>query len=755
MLMGLDPGPRRTGAAWRCVTLLVAGVLGTYPATVRSQAPDQRRALDALRDTLQSITDTFALRERETTLLGFARRSASDPAFHARLGHIALRRGELSGASHLDHAAAEFRWAAKLAPQWPYAWLGVGYAEFALGGRLAAAGETASERRAVLSREAYSRAAQALARAVTLEPGFAPRLEELARRALRGGMQDHSVEKASVVRDALRRATAPASRAPRLLLALGRVERELHDSAALKTFASYLGTGENRALGLLELGRTQLLRGDLSGALRYLAAAADDDPVAVVEFRADLAPIASAEELAEFDRRRGSARADFVRRFWTSRDRLELRQDGERLAEHLRRLEVARREFLVVMSDSTDRLDDRGRILVRHGDPDDRASLLVPGVEPNESWRYGRDLVLHFASRQAPNDYRLVESVLDVPDARAASGGESGGATPVGQSLGSPAEQIFRSRSALSPIYGQVPPRRPEQVADVLSRERALGRRGIRIGTGSDSYRLRFAPELNAWGAVVVAGGVGAMPAVQVVFAIPGYAIEPASGAVGVVYPVRIRFVALDSAGTVIAAVDSVSRIVLGGPIPPNRSLVGRVAVPVRPGRLRVHAAVQYGERAGSEFGIDTILVPSPGGGELAGGDLLIGSDRSRIAVQLGDGADFRVAPGGVVRRSEGLGLAVEVFGLVPGSRANVRVLIADREGWGPDDQAALRWRPFPHRQAASEVVRSSGAGPIVSWRASLPLNRVAPGRYWLAVVITDPTGKVVRREARLEVETP
>ncbi|HLB53956.1 MAG TPA: GWxTD domain-containing protein, partial [Gemmatimonadales bacterium] len=554
--------PRRARATRSVIALL--SFLSGFSAGLLGQTPEQRREIDAFRDTLQSVTDTLALREREKRLLPFVRRARSDPAFHLSLGYLALRQGELGGASHLDEAASEFRLAASLAPQWPYAWLAVAYAEYTLGGRLGG-----SERRAMLARDAFSRATQAFARAVTLEPGFASRLEELARRAVRDG----SLNKAGVIREALRRATSAPLRGARLLLALGRVQRELGDTAALGTLAAYLATHDNRALGLVELGRTQLLRGDWSGAAAYLAGAVDDDPVAGAEYRADLASIASDSDLAEFDRRRGPARAEFLRRFWTVRDRLELRREGERLAEHLRRLAVARREFLVVMPDSTERFDDRGRIYVRHGDPDDRASYVVPGIEPNESWRYRRggaaraDLVLHFVARQAPNDYRLVESVVDVSNARGIpAAGKSRNAAPAseGLRLAETTEQLFRSRSALAPRYRQMPPSRPDQLADFLTWERALGRRGIRVAASSDSYVLHFARDLDAWGALLVAGGSGARPMIQVVFAIPGYRIEPATGAAGVVYPVRVRFAALDSLGNLVASVDSTAWIELG-----------------------------------------------------------------------------------------------------------------------------------------------------------------------------------------------
>ena len=744
-------GPRTV--AWMARarrSLLSAAVLGSLPGAAAAQTVDQRRAIDAFRDSLETVTDSLPLRAGESRLLLAARKARADPMVHLRLAHLALRQGDLGGASHYDDAASEFKWSTQLAPSWPYAWYGLGLAEFALGAR-ANAGR---DRRSVLTRDAWSRSTQAFARAASLEPAFAVRLEDLARRAQR----ERDAGRLDVIREALRRAALEnrGGRNPRIVLALGRVQRETGDSGALRSFQEYLASGDDRALALIELGRTRLLRGDLAGQAEYLDGAALDDPVAVAEYRADLLPIASDAELADFDLRRGAAREEMLRHFWSVRDRLELRADGDRLAEHLRRMRVARREFLLTSVDGSERFDDRGRIFVRHGDPDDRASFTIPGVEPNESWRYRRgtsDMVLHFVARQAPNDFRLVESVLDVSDVRTmiGQGTPGGGAGEAALS----AEQLLRSRAALSPLYQRLPGGRPEQVADYLARERALGRRSIQIGSLSDSYVLRFPRELDAWGRLVVAGGSGAQPAVQVLFAIPGYAIEPATGAAGIVYPVRVRFVALDTAGTVVASVDTVIHLEPGGRIAANRSLVGRVVVPLLPGRLIARAAVQYGEQGGSTFEVDTLDVPAPGGGRLAMGDLLVGTKRGRLPIELGGGPPIGYSPGGVLHRGDGMDVAVELFGLAPGGSATVRLWVA------PDDLADVgrpdpsRWRPFPDGDAEAVVRRAPGADPIVRWRASLSLKKLKPGSWTLAIVAEDQSGHTARREAALTVAVP
>jgi GWxTD domain-containing protein len=711
-----------------------------------AQSVEQRRTLDAFRDSLSSVTDSAVLAGQEARLMAVVRKNRNDAFLHLRLGQLALRQADVGGPSHYDDAASEFNWSTELAPQWPYAWYGLGLSEFALGARAEETGVT-------LTRDAWTRAADAFAHAVALEPGLAPRLEELARQALRA----RAALRAGVIRDALIRAVhdVRGQREGRLMLALGRVQRDMGDSTARATFAAYLANGEDRGLALLELGRTRLLSGDLDGASDYLEGLTTDDPGAVAEARNDFLPIASDAQLADFDLRHGSARADMVRRFWTTRDRVELRPEGSRLAEHLRRLAIARQEFVFTGEDGVERPDDRGRVFIRHGEPDDRASFTLPGVEPNESWRYRRgssDMVLHFSARHGPKDFRLIESVLDVTDVRSSVGLDPSSIVDVSSAS---SEQLLRSRSALAPLYQQRPAGNAEQVTDFLARERALGRRGIQLGTLTDSYTLRFPIELNSWGHYAVGGGSGSEPAVQVLFAIPGYAIEPASGTVGFVYPVRVRFVALDTAGNVVASVDSTIRIEPGDRIAANRSLVGQIAIPVRPGRLTVQAAIQYGNEAGTAFGVDTVTVPSPGSGVLALGDLLVGTRRGRLVVPLGDGTQLAMQPGGVARRSDGVDLAVEVFGLAPGAVADLRLYLTPRGGAEAGPNASPQWRLFPDRRATARVTRRPGGGPIARWRVALPLQKLKAGSWLLAVVATDLAGHEVRREAPLTVLVP
>ena len=207
------------------------------------------------------------------------------------------------------------------------------------------------------------------------------------------------------------------------------MEREVGDGdSALAAFNGYLDRGENRGLGLLEVARTDFLMGRFDGVTPYFEGAASDDSATVAGYRADLATIAPDSVLREFDQQRGEQRARYLRRFWSQRDRAELRADGERLREHYRRLFYARKNFQLTTNnrhyDIVERyrsgsrdFDDRGVIYIRHGEPSSRASYAAPGLEPNESWRYARpdgDLIFHFIAREDVQDFKLVESLFDV-----------------------------------------------------------------------------------------------------------------------------------------------------------------------------------------------------------------------------------------------------------------------------------------------------------------------------------------------------
>ncbi|MCU0621252.1 MAG: hypothetical protein MUC69_07105, partial [Gemmatimonadales bacterium] len=278
----------------RLLPLLAVGALVAGP--LAAQAPDERAALEAFRDSLAGTLDSVGLLTLEKKLIAQAKEDRTDPMLHLRLGFLALRLGELSGSSHYDDAASEFQWAIDLRPEWPYPWFGMGLAELGLGDSKVS---VVAGLQTMFGKDALTRSANAFARSAQVDPSFVLGLVELSNTALRQRVN----VRLQVALDALRlSAGTEAARHPDVLLARGRVERRIGDpDSALAAFAALAVATDSAPIARFELGRTRLWRGDVGGSADYLAAAEADDSVVVSLFRLDLQPLTSDSALGDFD----------------------------------------------------------------------------------------------------------------------------------------------------------------------------------------------------------------------------------------------------------------------------------------------------------------------------------------------------------------------------------------------------------------------------------------------------------------------
>jgi tetratricopeptide (TPR) repeat protein len=217
--------------------LLALVVLGLAPA-LAGQTPEQRLALETWRDSLATVDDTIALARLEAATIEVASRDRDNPVLHLRLGFLAFRLGELSGANrHYENAAGEFEWAAELQPTWPYPWYGLGQAELALGEHDAIAIENIRQQ---LGKDYLSKAARAFARAALADPGFGRAAIDLANTALVQRIRP----RLGVALEAVRLAARAAPDRADVQLARGRVEREVGDpDSARAAFLAYVAVG--------------------------------------------------------------------------------------------------------------------------------------------------------------------------------------------------------------------------------------------------------------------------------------------------------------------------------------------------------------------------------------------------------------------------------------------------------------------------------------------------------------------------------
>jgi GWxTD domain-containing protein len=711
-------------------------------------------ALERFRDSLAATSDSSGLLAVEKRMIDSTKADRNNALLHLKLGFLSLRLGDLGGQAHYDDAASEFQWAIDLQSNWPYGWYGMGLAEYGVGDSQVS---FITGLKTMLGKDALTRSAAAFAKSAEVDPAFVRGLVDLANTALRQRVNI----KLGVALESLRRAAkTSAGGDPEVMLARGRVEREVGDGdSALAAFQGYVDKGPDRALGLLEVARTLFLLGRFDGGAPYYEGAAMDDSAAVAGYRADLATIASDSVLREFDQERGIRRANYLRHFWDQRDRAELRAMGERLREHYRRLFYARKNFQLASTnrhyDIVERFrsgsrdfDDRGVIYLRHGEPTQRASYAAPGLEPNESWRYSRpegDLIFHFIAREDVQDFKLVESLFDVlgfSDAVKLQGN-----TYFGASDNEMAEQLMLSREQLAPIYRRLQASGHMSSGRYQTEERRVGQESIALGTTSDSYELHFSKELKARWEVLGVGHDSSTHLVQVAYAIPGSSLEPVTVTRGYLYSVRLRFVAMDSRGEVVASLDTTRHFVAPAPVPPNEHLVGRVATPVPPGELQYRLALQQGEVAGMTIPRDSIRVGPVSPAALGLSDLVLGSRSANLSWRRPGNDTVLFNPLRTYRRSEEMELFYEVEGMRP-IPYTVELAVRKKGGGG-----GLFRKIFGGGGAALRLKFDEQATtPNVSTHRTLKLDRLKPGNYVLEVVVTDAEGRKDRRTQEFQV---
>jgi GWxTD domain-containing protein len=744
--------PFRSCSRFVC-TILTLTLISILPPAARGQDPADRVELERFRDSLAATSDSNGLLALEKRLIQSAKADRNNGVLHLKLGFLSLRLGELGGHSHYDDAASEFQWAIDLQPSWPYAWYGMGLAEYGVGDSQVS---FVTGLKTMLGRDALTRSAIAFAKSAEVDPSFARGLVDLANTALRQRVNI----KLGVALDALRRAgQTTAGDDPEVLLARGRVEREVGDGdSARAAFNGYLQHGPNQSLGLLELARTEFLLGRFDGLRPYYQGAASDDTATVAGYRADLATIASDSIMHEFDQQRGPYRASYLKRFWSRRDHLELRNEGERLREHYRRLFYARKNFQLTSNnrhyDIVERyrsgsrdFDDRGVIYIRHGEPSSRASYAAPGLEPNESWRYSRadgDLIFHFIAREDVQDFKLVESLFDVlgfSDAVKLQAQNDGAATHA------MAEQLMLSREQLSPIYRRLHGAGHMSTGRYQTEERRAGQESIALGTTTDSYELRFPLQLKAQTNVLAVGTDSGKPQVQITYAIAGSSLEPVTVTRGFLYTVRLRFVATDRRGEVVSSLDTTRHFVAPEPVPPQEHLVGRVAANVPAGQLTYRLAIQQGEAAGVTRPRDSVRVGPVTSTALGLSDLVLGSRSANLAWRRTPDDTVLFNPLRTYRRNEEMELYYEIDGLRP-TPYTVELSVKKKGGGG-----GLFRKIFGGSGAAIRLkFQEQATTSRVTTHRRLQLDRLKAGEYVLEVQVTDADGRKDRRRQEFRV---
>ncbi|MDZ7376102.1 MAG: GWxTD domain-containing protein [candidate division KSB1 bacterium] len=170
-----------------------------------------------------------------------------------------------------------------------------------------------------------------------------------------------------------------------------------------------------------------------------------EDAVLLDELFDELKVILSPFELNQFEAANSAQKKVLMKKFWKQHDPDPSTPENERLMEHFRRVMFARDNFHFT---APPYYDDRGKIYIKYGPPDDRYNSQVGSLpaKDNESWSYEsieKGLVFDFVSESGY--YRLVDDLSEA----ALPGYDFNSRLAV-------ASQLYQQRSHMSAAYSEL-----------------------------------------------------------------------------------------------------------------------------------------------------------------------------------------------------------------------------------------------------------------------------------------------------------
>jgi hypothetical protein len=756
---------------------LALAVALLLPATTAAQDRDQREAIWRWHDSLQQITDTTHLRSLHRMHLALADSAEGEPMAELRLGAVTLRLAEVSGDARLvDQAARGFTGVTEDHPDWPLGWTGLAQAELAE----ARSGSSVTFGLAqMFGLDPEAKIVAMYLRGAGADSSLFEGIADLSRRALRGRVEVEEQVALRVLRGIPARAMA---RSPEIALLRSRLEREIGEKdSAIAVIERAARLHDDDPLILRAQAQMRFVVGRPDGAgpwYRGLERARDE---ALARFERDLQMVVPDSIMARLRGSRPGLRAELIREFWRSQDPDGLPTHDDRLAEHYRRLEFARHNYVrpsverAVAEFELDTLgiavfDPRGEMILRHGTPRVRTSigdhggpdvevtLRIIGMPANESWAYtgpdGVDRFYHFVKPARSDDFRSVESILDIlayseqfkrfrPDVSPLVAGDTTHRTILvhGAELVSiVAQELLVSRHQLSPLYAAMIDEGMDSADSTQALERVIGREALTV---EYTYELGFEMPLDAAVDILAVGSDQHGPIMQVAFAISGADLTPQSMPRGVVYPIRMRIAVVDGAGRIVSQVDTTRGFLSPARLRPSQQLVGQLPVRVPPGQYRVRVALEA-ERRGY-LSRPTMVELTAGRETLTLSDVSIGVRSVPIQWRSPTADTAWANPRGRYRADEELQLYFEIGGLADGTRYRTQIAIDRVEaGTGTGCEAA--------GTALTLSFDGEHPGRVAREQRAVSLDRLRPGNYLMAVTISTESGARATRCRRFTV---
>ena len=298
-------------------------VLPAQDAPYRTQLKDLCEALDSA----GSVPRVEQIKARWDAPKDNPVERLGDAYAELRLGALTTDRDDLTTAwEHFDQVV-------RVHPDWPYARLGLAKAALEIYSRRYPMPAMYDD---VVGGTHYDGYVIEMKRLLKEEPTFEPAISWLTETL---GAEGDREEPGAVL--ALLRYAADSAGVtnPGIQLILARAARLKGDAPqSVRRVDAYLKEGGDEGVGDLEMARSLAWMGELeNGAIEYMAGAQVQTNEARAAYRLDLSWVATTRELARYDSLPADSVGAWIGHFWGKRDVQELRPDGSRLQEHLRR----------------------------------------------------------------------------------------------------------------------------------------------------------------------------------------------------------------------------------------------------------------------------------------------------------------------------------------------------------------------------------------------------------------------------------
>ncbi len=628
----------------------------------------------------------------------------------------------------------------------------------------------------LLRRDPVSRSRQAALAALELEPTLADAAVLLARLAVRDGRDVDALVEAKRALEAQRRQDRGG---PDVVRALADVETALGnyggaEAALAAVTGSDASSSHARAVALLlQEGRER------AGAEAYFEAVDSLDEEAARRLYRDAEPIAVANEAADWAVADLEGRRSWLRRFWSRRAAESGVTEGERLAEHYRRLALARREYLrnsrrgvdgggVLLSESwvgDSPFDDRGLVLLKRGLPERMIRTRADGVLPNETWVYrdpdgSGNLLFHFAALRGTRDYNLLSDLLQAIDPLVDPVGEYGRfRTALLTLVGDRAAYEPRYQVAEGRLRSELQQARILDATEirtifrtVIESAEADYRRDARQALAADAHFARFDRDLPFHFDLFTFRAPFGRTDLTAAFAVPAQAAAAIEEGDRFAYPLEISVILLDTLSDGVTRRDTLARVVPGA-ADPTGHLRAYVTMPVSPSDDNVYRVVVRSPAigAGAVYAGSARLKDYTGLG-LQISDLVLASPEAAGGWRRGDLRLDVTLP----RRFEParpFTLYYEIYNLAQDSPYRTRLTVDPVAGGGPIG-ALKRLLGFggPRVDLSFEERALPDADGGVPQLRDLGTD-LPPGRYRMRVQVTDDaTGERAESETVFEV---